>query len=54
MKIYCPVCEKLIEDDIELISPGWVRWNCPECEAEFDIGIRFIQLFEHDFRRKDR
>jgi len=54
MKIYCPVCDIWIDDVIKTLAPGTIRWNCPECEAEFDIDIGYTQLFEHDFRRKDR
>ena len=54
MKIYCPRCGEWTVSDIIEISPGAFRWDCPECGAEFDIDIGYIQLFEHNFRSRDK
>lgn len=39
---YCPACgEYSSSTERALFTPGWFRWECPECGTLFRIEVEF-------------
>ena len=46
LEVYCPMCGGWVDvkvADKQQLSPGEIKWVCPECKTKWRIKVEFYE-----------